>query len=236
MWVSEQQAAENEKREKEQQKQLALEQELIAKGEVHPKYKSVAFMYEPPASYVRMKEKERLESHTAVSSSQQLSDDLKQLLPHDANGANGANGGLDNVPGADVVGAVAADPSATVETEFDAAEEKKKPEKKSQKEVMEERFPLLKGAPTAGEYTKDMIIRHKPFGVQIQNVKCLRCGQWGHRSGDRECPLIDENPLDVSRKLLEDPMSTLRAEQQQQQQQHQDKFILKYKTGSTLYR
>lgn len=30
-------------------------------------------------------------------------------------------------------------------------------------------------------------MRHKPFGVQIRMIKCIKCGKWGHQAGDREC-------------------------------------------------
>lgn len=32
------------------------------------------------------------------------------------------------------------------------------------------------------------------MGVQLRNVRCMRCGEWGHQSGDRECALKDFNP------------------------------------------
>ena len=55
----------------------------------------------------------------------------------------------------------------------------------------EERFPCLKDAPTEGSYSKNVKLTHKPLGIEIRNVKCIRCGDWGHQSGDRECPLRD---------------------------------------------
>ena len=57
-----------------------------------------------------------------------------------------------------------------------------------------------------GDYTHSAII-HKPFNEVIRNVCCLRCGSWGHYSGDRECPLKDHNPLDQERQAREDPMA-----------------------------
>ena len=35
------------------------------------------------------------------------------------------------------------------------------------------------------------LARVKPFNVEVHNVKCLRCGNYGHQSGDRDCPLKD---------------------------------------------
>lgn len=68
-------------------------------------------------------------------------------------------------------------------------------------------FPHLKNAPTEGSFTDDLQIRHKPFGDVVRYVRCLRCGQWGHASGDRECNMKDNNPNDTSRREREDPMA-----------------------------
>jgi CBF1 interacting corepressor len=70
-----------------------------------------------------------------------------------------------------------------------------------------ERFPMLKNAPVEGAYTADVKINFNPLGVQINNTRCLRCGEWGHRSGDRECKLRDFNPHDAARQKREDPMT-----------------------------
>lgn len=50
-------------------------------------------------------------------------------------------------------------------------------------------------------------VNFKPFNNVVRHVKCMRCGEWGHRSGDRECRLANENPNDTERRLREDPIS-----------------------------
>lgn len=57
-----------------------------------------------------------------------------------------------------------------------------------------ERFPFLKDAPVEGQYTDAVRVNFKPMGKQLRNVRCMRCGEWGHQSGDRECALRDANP------------------------------------------
>lgn len=54
--------------------------------------------------------------------------------------------------------------------------------------------------------------RAKPFGIEIRNVKCLRCGTYGHQSGDRECPLKDAMmPNEESRLRKDDPLTAMMA-------------------------
>ena len=72
-----------------------------------------------------------------------------------------------------------------------------------------ERFPMLKGAPRVlpkssgggGEDGKeasesDVVgLNFKPLGQVLRNVKCMKCGQWGHSMGDRECGVSGWNPF-----------------------------------------
>ena len=48
-----------------------------------------------------------------------------------------------------------------------------------------------------------------PLGKEIRNVRCMRCGVWGHRSGDRECK-VETNPNDAARLKREDPMTSMK--------------------------
>lgn len=46
----------------------------------------------------------------------------------------------------------------------------------------------------------------------MRNVKCLRCGNFGHQSGDRECPLKDAiMPNEESRLKRDDPLTAIMA-------------------------
>jgi len=70
--------------------------------------------------------------------------------------------------------------------------------------------PLLKNAPKEGDYVNKLDIKnYRPLGIQIRNVRCVRCGQKGHASGDRECPLANTNPNDEARKRAEDPAALI---------------------------
>jgi len=79
-------------------------------------------------------------------------------------------------------------------------------------EEQAERFPCLKNAPVEGAFAKNIEIRHKPFNEVIRNVQCVRCGEYGHQSGDRECPLRDSNPHELARKRREDPLTYMQSD------------------------
>ena len=52
----------------------------------------------------------------------------------------------------------------------------------------------------------------KPFGIKLCNVKCLRCRNYGHQSGDHECPLKDAiMPNEENRLTKDDPLTIILA-------------------------
>lgn len=74
----------------------------------------------------------------------------------------------------------------------------------------EEEFDVLKNAPRLDTGAPGRV---KPFGVEIRNVKCARCGVYGHQSGDRECTMKDSiMPSDEARLARDDPLNVIRAQ------------------------
>jgi len=80
-------------------------------------------------------------------------------------------------------------------------------------EELGKRFPFLKNAPTSDESARHRTIRHNPMGILVKNVRCARCGNYGHRSGERECPMLNARTLnDAQRQIREDPMTFMKPE------------------------
>jgi len=107
---------------------------------------------------------------------------------------------------------------------------------KSHKEQEIEKFPFLKDAPVQGNYTDNLQVHHKPFGIELRNVKCARCHQWGHQSGDRECPMKDApSSNDDHRRKLEDPL-VLYSDIHQNDGKLQDGLVLRRRCLSPVNR
>eukprot|EP00898_Chlorokybus_atmophyticus_P008943 jgi/Chlat1/904/Chrsp107S01329 len=99
----------------------------------------------------------------------------------------------------------------------------------------EQEFPDLANAPKA-ESAKAVSagpVHVKPFALEVRNVRCLRCGAFGHSSGDRECPMRDINPLDAARQRLEDPLTLMNRQQDAEQIQ---RWELKHAEGRSPIR
>lgn len=59
-----------------------------------------------------------------------------------------------------------------------------------------ERFPALANAPR--QRGVQVGVNFKPLGTMIRNVRCMKCGVWGHSKGDRECQVSGWDPFSAS--------------------------------------
>ncbi|XP_062234148.1 LOW QUALITY PROTEIN: uncharacterized zinc finger CCHC domain-containing protein At4g19190-like [Phragmites australis] len=193
-WIAEQTHANRARRLEEVQREFAQEQEFFRQTALFSKkdkekmevMKAVSFMYVRPPGY-------NAESAKAA----EIEDEKRRSDP--GNVAQGA-----------AVASTSSMPEKGLEKTQSITDKKNRP-----KDVFgrllptEQEFEVLKNAPRLDTGAP---VRIKPFGVEVRNVRCLRCGNYGHQSGDRECPMKDViMPNEESRLKRDDPLTAIMA-------------------------
>ncbi|KAJ1396822.1 CBF1-interacting co-repressor CIR, N-terminal domain [Sesbania bispinosa] len=193
-WIAEQTHSQRQRRAEEVAREYAQEQEfyrqtaLISKKDKEKVelMQAVSFMYVRPPGYNAESAK------AAEMNDQKKKEDMMSGEPPHTN----ADGPSSSLP--------------TSSSHLNG--EKKKPRPKDvfgRPLPTEEEFEILKNAPRLETGVPGRV---KPFGVEVRNVKCLRCGNYGHQSGDRECPLKDAiMPNEESRLKRDDPLNAILA-------------------------
>ncbi|KAL6603509.1 hypothetical protein ACP70R_043870 [Stipagrostis hirtigluma subsp. patula] len=195
-WIAEQIHANRARRQEEVQREFAQEQEFFRQTALFSKkdkekvqmevMKSVSFMYVRPPGY-------NAESAKAA----EIEDEKKKTDPGDMTGAAAASTSSMPDKGHDKVQS--------------GSDKKNRPKDVFGRPLpTEQEFEVLKNAP---RMETGAPVRIKPFGVEVRNVRCLRCGNYGHQSGDRECPMKDViMPNEESRLKRDDPLTAIMAQ------------------------
>ncbi|KAK8482685.1 hypothetical protein V6N13_097760 [Hibiscus sabdariffa] len=192
-WIAEQTHAQRSRRAEEVAREYAQEQEffrqtaLISKKEKEKveMMKAVSFMYVRPPGY-------NAESAKAA----EIADEMKNNEHNVVSNDHSTPMPPESLPGGGTM--------------------TKEKQKSRPKDVFgralptEEEFEVLKNAPRLETGVPGRV---KPFAVEVRNVKCLRCGNYGHQSGDRDCPLKDAiMPNEESRLERDDPLTAIMAQ------------------------
>ncbi|XP_062022930.1 uncharacterized zinc finger CCHC domain-containing protein At4g19190 isoform X2 [Rosa rugosa] len=184
-WIAEQIQAQHQRRSEEVSREYAQEQEFFRQ-----------------AALISKKDKEKIEAMKAVS--------FMYVRPPGYNAESAKAAELADESMRDGQQTQTDGPSTSMPPS--AEEGKKKPRPKDvfgRSLPTEQEFEVLKNAP---RLETGVPTRAKPFGVEVRNVKCVRCGTFGHQSGDRECPLKDViMPNEESRLKRDDPLTAILA-------------------------
>eukprot|EP01134_Creolimax_fragrantissima_P000430 CFRG0430T1 len=92
--------------------------------------------------------------------------------------------------------------------------------RKKEKEMsLTDKFGFLQNAPRTGDYASEIKPSRnidRPFGIEVRNVKCIRCGTWGHQNTDRDCPnynsksnVMRDDAVELERPAFADPLDLM---------------------------